>query len=88
MLYVIKCEKVTEWDFDHCLECKRFRLARGKGLKNWRCSLNSETPKERYNFSMVWARLCMQNYGVDITIPEVKVVYVGKRKRKRKVDVL
>jgi hypothetical protein len=78
----IKCKQMETWDFEHCMECKRFRLNRGKGLKNWRCSLNSDSAEERRDFSMIWATLYLQNVGYDLTIPKVEIIYVGKRKRK------
>jgi len=82
MVIKIKCEVMTVWDFDHCIECKRFKLQRGKGLKNWGCKLNKETPEERRGFSKVWAMFYLQYRGFDVTIPEVAIIPVSKRKKK------
>jgi hypothetical protein len=76
---------MTEWDFDHCVDCKRFRLRRGRGLDNWCCSLNKETAQERQDFGMIWATAYLQGSGYKIKIPVVEITYVGKRKRKRRL---
>jgi hypothetical protein len=82
----IKCEKMTTWDFDHCHECKRFSSRRGKGLNNRKCSLNNDTAQERRDFGEIWACVILQNSGVDITIPEVEIIYVGKRKKMQRKE--
>jgi len=74
---------MTTWDFEHCNECKRFRVQRGKGLNNWRCILNKDTAAERRNFGEIWATYFLSNRGVNITIPKVEIIYVGKRKKKK-----
>jgi len=78
----IKCERMSVWDFDHCTDCRHFRLRRGKGLDNWGCALNSGTAQERRNFGMIWASAYLQDKGAPIPIPEVAVTKVSKRKRK------
>jgi hypothetical protein len=84
MVIEIKCEIMTTWDYEHCIECRRFSVKYGKGLKNWRCKLNSDTVNEQRNFSLIWAYLYLQNNGMDVDLPEVAVIYVGKPKRKKK----
>ena len=81
MLTKIKCEKMTVWDFESCHDCKRLRVRSGKGLNNWGCAHNESTAKERRNFGMVWATAYLRDKGYGITIPEVKVIYVGKKKK-------
>ena len=75
----IRCERMKTWDFDHCLECRRFKIRRGKGLDNWACKLNNETAKERREFGMIWATAYLQDQGMEITIPEVVIIPVRKR---------
>ena len=77
----IRCEKMIVWDFESCHDCKRFRVRRGKGLNNWGCAHNESTTKERRDFGMVWATAYLQDKGYTITIPEVKVIYIGKKRK-------
>jgi len=78
----IKCERMTIWDFDHCIDCKRFRVRRGKGLNNWGCAHNESSAKEKSDFGMIWALAYLQNHGYNINVPEVIINYIGKRRRK------
>ena len=78
----IKCELMTTWDFDHCIDCKRLRTRNGKGLKNWSCTLNRATAKERRDFGMIWASAFLQDHGYNISIPEVTIIPIGNRKQK------
>ena len=75
---------MTTWDFNHCIECKRFQLRRGKGLNNWACKLNNENAKERRAFGEIWACKYLNERGLKIKIPEVVIIYVGKRKKNKK----
>jgi len=72
----IRCNRMTVWDFEHCIKCKRFRVRRGKGLDNWGCILNNKTAKERRAFGMIWASAYLQDRGTEITIPEVVIIPV------------
>jgi len=83
MVIKIKCELMSTWDFEHCQECKRFRVRRGKGLSNWECILNKSTSKERRDFGEVWASAKLQDRGMKITIPVVEIIYVGKKRKKK-----
>lgn len=78
----IKCERMTTWDFDHCLDCKRYKARSNKGLNNWGCAHNGATAKERRDFGMVWATAYLQDHGIDVPIPEVVIIPVSKRKKK------
>jgi len=83
MKTVIKCERMKTWDFDHCHDCKRFRVRRGKGLNNWGCVLNNDTAKEKREFGMIWAIAMLQDRRqLNISIPEVEIIYVSKWKKK------
>jgi hypothetical protein len=79
---VIKCERMTDWDFDHCHDCRRFSVQRGKGLNNWHCALNKETAKGKRDFGMLWAIAYLNNRGYDIEFPEVTIIPAGKRKKR------
>ena len=57
----IKCERMTTWNFDHCHECRRFRVRRGKGLNNRGCAHNDANTKERRDFGMIWAATYLQD---------------------------
>ena len=78
----IKCELMTTWNFDHCHECKRYRVRRGKGLNTWGCAHNEANAKERRDFGMIWATAYLQDRGYDISIPKVTIIPVSKRKNK------
>jgi len=77
----IKCEIMTVWDFEHCADCRRFRARSGKGLNNWGCTLNSETPQEKRDFGMIWDAAYLQDNGYKTSIPEVVIIPVSKRKK-------
>ena len=80
----IKCELMEIWDFDHCLECKRFISRIGKGLRNWECKLNRDNANERREFAMIWATAYLNDRGMDIgSVSEVEIEFVGKKKRKK-----
>jgi len=72
------------WDYDHCHECKRFNLRRGKGLNNWRCDLNNGSAQERRDFGNIWATVFMQNHGYDLTDPEIEVIHVRNWKKQKR----
>jgi hypothetical protein len=72
----IKCELMDEWDYDHCITCKRFRPKQGKGLKNWGCVLNNENANERREFGLIWAY-----HYLDLPLVEVKVTRIRKWKK-------
>ena len=81
MQIIINCERMAVWDFDHCIDCRRFKARHSKGLNNWGCSLNNATAKERSDFGMVWAAAWLRDRGIKIQVPEVIIVPV-KSKRK------
>ena len=80
----IKCERMTVWDFDHCIDCRKFISRRKKGLDNWACKLNNKTAGERRAFGEIWACAYLQDRGMEITVPEVVVIPVSKRQKKIK----
>ena len=74
----IKCERMTVWDFDHCIDCRKFISRQRKGLNNWGCKLNNKTAMERRAFGMIWASAYLQDRGMEIDIPEVVIISIRK----------
>ena len=82
MAISIKCDQMTEWNWDTCVSCKHFALqSLGKGTK-WRCSLNNKTAAEKRNFYLIWATNYLIERGAldGSSRYEVAVEYVSKKK--------
>lgn len=80
----IKCDQMPEsWNYDTCIQCRRFTSHRGEKGTNWNCSLNNGSAAEKRSFYAVWAENYLIARGVmkEKSQSTIIVDYVGKKKR-------
>jgi hypothetical protein len=78
----IKCDLMNEgWNYDTCIQCKRFTMGTTAKGPSWRCSLNKASASEKRAFSMIWTVNYLVTRGLKITESTIIVEYVGKKKK-------
>lgn len=89
MTVTVKCDQMAEgWNYDTCFECRHFSTGKSTKGRYWRCKLNSGSAAEKRVFYGIWAidYLIMRGKVKETLRETVIVDYIGKRKRRRKID--
>jgi hypothetical protein len=83
MTVTVKCDQTETFDFDTCIQCKRFTLDMTDKGRRWRCSLNRGTAAEKRRFQSIWALDFLVNRGVfpEDSRDNVVIDFVGRRKK-------